>query len=48
MLGKEIVRKKLTGNRMEIESRALGMESGVYFVKVEEGERWWVEKMVVE
>jgi len=46
MVGKEIMRRKLTGDRMEIEKGSL--ESGVYFVRVssEEGQR--VEKMVVE
>ena len=46
MLGKEMLRKKLTGNRMEIERGSL--VSGVYFVQVRDGERQRVEKMVVE
>jgi hypothetical protein len=46
MLGKEMMRKKLTGDRMEIEKGSL--ESGVYFVRVRSEERQWVEKMVVE
>ena len=46
MLGKEIMKKKLTGNRMEIEKGNL--ESGVYFVKVSTEERLWVGKIIVE
>jgi len=46
MVGKEILRKKLTGGRMEIEKGSL--ESGVYFVKVTSEEKQWVEKMMVE
>jgi hypothetical protein len=46
VLGKEMMRKKLTGDRMEIERG--GLESGVYFVRVRDGERQWVEKMAVE
>ena len=38
--------KKLTGDRMEIERGSL--ESGVYFVRVRNEERQWVEKIVVE
>ena len=46
MLGKEMLRSKLTGNRMEIKRGNL--ESGVYFIKVSTKERQWVNKMVVE
>jgi len=46
MLGKEMLRKTLTGNSMEIEKGTLG--SGVYFVRVRNEERQWVEKMIVE
>jgi hypothetical protein len=46
MLGKEIVRKKLTGNRMEIEKGSL--ESGVYFVRVSTEERQYVQKIIIE
>jgi len=46
MVGKQMLRRKLTGSSMEIEKG--GLESGVYFVKLTSGERQWVEKMVVE
>jgi len=46
MVGKEIMRKKLTGDKMEIEKGSL--EQGVYFVRVVSDERQWVEKLVVE
>jgi len=46
IVGKEIMRKKLTGHKMEIEKGSL--ESGVYFVKVVSEERQWVAKLVVE
>ena len=46
MLGKEMMRKKMDGDRMEIERGSL--ESGVYFVRVSSEDRQWVEKMVVE
>jgi hypothetical protein len=46
MLGKEMVRKKMNGDRMEIERGSL--ESGVYFVRVSGEERQWVQKIVVE
>jgi len=46
MVGKEMMRKKLTGDRMEIEKG--GLQSGVYVVKVGSEGRQWVEKMVVE
>jgi len=46
IVGKEMMRKKLAGDRMEIEKGNLA--SGVYFVKVRSEEGQWVEKMVVE
>jgi len=46
MVGKELMRNKLTGNRMEIEKGSL--VSGVYFVKLTGEGRQWVEKLVVE
>jgi hypothetical protein len=46
MVGKELIRKKLTGDRLEIEKGSL--ERGVYFVRVLSEERGWVAKMVVE
>jgi hypothetical protein len=46
MLGKEMMSKKMNGERMEIEKGSLG--SGVYFVKVSTEERQWVEKIIVE
>jgi len=56
VVGKEILSKKLTGSKMEIEKGSL--ESGVYFVRVRSEERQsaggrircgeWVEKLVVE
>jgi len=46
IVGKEMLRKKLTGDRMEIEKGSL--ERGVFFVKVISEEGQWVEKMVVE
>ena len=45
MLGKEMLRKKLTGNSMEIERGSL--MSGVYFVRVVSEGRLWVEKVIV-
>jgi len=44
MVGKEVLRRKVTGSRMEIES----LVSGVYFVSVWEKERRYVQKMVIE
>jgi len=46
VLGKEMMRRKMDGDRMEIERGSL--VSGVYFVRVRDEERQWVEKMVVE
>jgi len=46
VLGKEMLRKKLAGDRIEIEKGSL--EYGVYFVRVRSEEGQWVEKMVVE
>ena len=46
ILGKEMMRKKMSGDRMEIERGSL--ESGVYFVRVRSEDRQWMEKMVVE
>jgi len=46
VLGKEMMRRKMDGDRMKIERGSL--ESGVYFVKVSNEESQWVEKMVVE
>ena len=46
MLGKEMMKKKLTGNKMEIEKGSL--ENGVYFVRISDNEREYVQKMVVE
>jgi len=46
VLGKEMMRRKMDGDRMEIERGSL--VSGVYFVRVTDEERQWVEKMVVE
>jgi hypothetical protein len=46
MLGKEKVRKIFSGNRMEIEKGNL--ESGVYFVRVNAGEKEFVQKLIVE
>jgi N-acetylneuraminic acid mutarotase len=46
VLGKEMMRKKMDGNRMEIEKGSLA--SGVYFVRVRSEEKQCVEKMVVE
>ena len=46
MVGKELMRKKFTGDRMEIEKGSL--ESGVYFVRVSTEEKQWVEKLVIE
>jgi len=46
MVGKVMMRKKLTGDRMTIEKGSL--ESGIYFVRVNDGEKQWIEKMVVE
>jgi hypothetical protein len=46
MLGKEMLRKTITGNTMQIEKGSL--QSGVYFVNVRSEERQWVEKVVVE
>ena len=45
-VGEEIMRKELTGNRMEIEKGRL--ESGVYFVRVKDNERQYIQKIVVE
>jgi len=46
LLGKEMMRTKLTGDRMVIARGTL--VSGIYFVKVVNEDRQWVEKMVVE
>lgn len=46
ILGKEMVRKRMDGDRMEIEKGSL--ESGVYFVRVMAEEKQWVQKIVVE
>jgi hypothetical protein len=46
MVGKELMRKKLTGSRMEIVKGSL--QSGVYFVKVTAEDKQFVQKMVVE
>jgi len=46
MVGKEALRKKLTGDRMEIEKGSL--ERGVYFVRIRDEERQWVQKMVIQ
>jgi len=46
MVGKEMIRKKLTGDRMEIEKGSL--ECGVYFVRVISEEGQWVEKLIIE
>jgi hypothetical protein len=46
MVGKELLRKKLTGDRMEIEKGRL--ERGVYFVMIRSEERQWVEKLIIE
>ena len=46
MLGKEMLRKKLTVSSMQIEKGSL--EGGVYFVKVENDGREYVQKIVVE
>jgi len=46
MVGKAIIRKKLTGDRMEIEKGSL--ESGVYFVKLMAEDKQYVQKLVVE
>jgi len=46
MVGKEMMRKKFTGDRIEIEKGSLA--SGVYFVKVASEEKQYVQKIVVE
>jgi len=46
VLGKEMMRRKMDGDRMEIERGSL--VSGVYFVRVRSQAGQWVEKMVVE
>jgi hypothetical protein len=46
ILGKEMMRKRFSGNKMEIEKGNL--ESGVYFVKVRDNERQYVQKIIVE
>jgi len=46
VLGKEMMRRKMDGDRMEIERGSL--VSGVYFMKVISEEEQWVEKIVVE
>jgi len=46
MLGKELMRKKLTGSRMEIEKGSL--PSGFYFVKLTSEDGQWVAKLMVE
>jgi len=46
VLGKEMLRKKLMGDRMEIEKGSL--ERGIYFVRVSSKDGQWVEKLVVE
>jgi len=46
IVGKEMLRKKLTGDRMEIDRGSL--ESGVYFVRLISEEGQWVEKLLVE
>jgi len=46
MVGKEMIRKKLTGDRMEIKKGSL--EGGVYLVKVIGEDGQWVAKLVVE
>ena len=46
MLGHEMMKKKMNGDRMEIERGSL--VSGVYFVKVSTDEKQWVEKIIVE
>jgi hypothetical protein len=46
VLGKEMIRRKMDGNKMEIERGSL--QSGVYFVRVRTEEKQWVEKMVVQ
>jgi hypothetical protein len=46
VVGKEMMRRKMDGTRMEIQRGSLA--SGVYFVRVRSEERQWGEKMVVE
>jgi hypothetical protein len=46
VLGKEMMRRKMDGDRMEIERGSL--ESGVYFVRVRSEEKQWVEKLIIE
>jgi len=46
MVGKEMMRKKLSGNRMELEKGSL--ERGVYFVRISSDEGQWVNKMIIE
>jgi hypothetical protein len=56
VLGKEMMKRKLTGDKIEIEKGSL--ENGVYFVRVRSEERqsaggripWgeWVEKLVIQ
>jgi len=46
MVGKEMMRKKLAGDKMEIERG--GLVRGIYFVRVVSEEGQWAEKLVVE